>query len=85
MFKRPHRITHTVLMIISIIFAILAGISLIAWLLPSLFNSIGNFLVNITQSPDIRLNINRINKDGTTYTIVCTLAALFMRWLAEKF
>ena len=84
-FHRPYNVTHNILITIAIIFAILAGISAIAWLLPNLFNSIGNTLIKLTGNKDIMLNVQRINGEPTLYTIIFAISALFIRWIAGKF
>jgi len=75
----------TFISIISIIFIVLAGLSLVAWLLPSMFNSLGDWLVRITGSSDIRLNVQRIRQDSIGYTFIFSLLGLFMNWVGSKF
>lgn len=66
-------------------FALLAGISAVAWLLPTLFNGFGNTIVRLTGNPDIQLNVARIGVDPITYTIVFGVIALGVKWLASRF
>jgi H+/Cl- antiporter ClcA len=82
---RPRNVTHNVLIAIAIIFAILAGISTIAWLLPSLFDTLGNVLIRFTGNSDIRLNVARIRSDPIPYAIIFAIIAVGVRWLAKKF
>ena len=84
-FTRPHNITYKILIGIAIVFAILAGLSAIAWLLPNTFSSLGDALVRLTGNPDIRMNFMRIGNDPIVYTLVFALFAIGIRWLANKF
>ena len=84
-FRKPQNITYKILIGIAIIFAILAGISAMAWLLPNTFFSLGDALIRLTGNSDIRTNVVRISNDPTIYTLVFALFALGIRWLADKF
>jgi hypothetical protein len=84
-FRKPQNITHKILITIAIIFAILAGISAVAWLLPNTFHSLGDALIRLTGNSDIRTNVMRISNDPVPYTIIFALFALGIRWLASKF
>jgi hypothetical protein len=84
-FRKPSHLTYRILIGIAILFALLAGLSVMAWLLPSMFNSFGNALIRITGNDDIRLNVRRIGSDPIPYALGFTLIALFIRWLASKF
>lgn len=85
MHRRSKNITSLLLNIISIIFAFLAGISAIAWLLPTFFFNLGNTIIEITGNPDIALNVDRISNDPVYYTITFGLFALGIKWLGNKF
>jgi hypothetical protein len=83
--RKPKNITHGILIGIAIIFALLAGLGVMAWLLPATFNSFGNALIKITGNKDIRLNVIRISSDPIPYAISFGILGLVMRWLANKF
>jgi hypothetical protein len=85
MFNRPRNITHNILIGIAVILALLAGVSIMAWLLPTTFNSFGDSLIRITGNLDIELNVRRIGNDPISYSIIFSILALGVRWLAGKF
>jgi len=82
---RSKMTTHTILVGVAVVFALLAGASVTAWLLPTLFSSFGSTLVRLTGNPDIQLNVVRISSDPIYYTIVFGVIALGIRWLADRF
>jgi len=84
-FRGSHNVTHRILITIAIIFAVLAGVSAMAWLLPNAFDGLGDALVRLTGNPDIQLNFARIGRDPVPYTLVFAAFALGIRWLASKF
>ena len=84
-FRMPRPTTQKVLVAIAVLFAVLAGISTVAWLLPNAFYGLGDALVRLTGNPDIRLNVVRIGNDPVPYAIIFALFALGVRWLAGKF
>ena len=83
--RRPRHITHTILITITLLFAFLTGISIMAWLLPTTFNSLGSALIRISGNADIRLNVMRISSDPIVYSICFGSVALVARWFAGKF
>jgi hypothetical protein len=79
------KITRTILATIAVIFAVLAGISTIAWLLPSMFSSLGNYLIKLTGNADIALNVARVSKDPIAYALSFAVLGLATKWLSNKF
>jgi len=82
---RNRRITYTILTGIAVTFAVIAGLSTVAWLLPSMFRSLGEFLIRTTGNQDIALNVGRISRDPIAYAIGFALLGLATKWLANKF
>jgi hypothetical protein len=82
--KTPYRITYRILIGIAIIFALLAGLSAIAWLLPNTFLSLFDFLSE-SGNKDIILMERRLLNTPIPYMIGFMLFAVFLRWLANKF
>lgn len=84
-FRRPHNVTRKILIAVAIIFAVLAGLSAMAWLLPNAFAGLGDALVRLTGNPDVALNFIRMGRDPVLYTVAFALFAVGIRWLANKF
>jgi hypothetical protein len=78
-------ITKKILIFIAIVFALLAGLSGIAWLLPTAFTDIGVWLVNNTGNQDIAINILRIQTSPINYLAIFGGLAIAIRWLADRF
>lgn len=74
----------TLFSIISMTCAVLAVLSLIAWLLPTAFGQLMDGLRRLTGNPDILFNAQRIARDPVIYAIAFTLVAMLSSWLSGK-
>jgi hypothetical protein len=79
------RITSTILNAIAVILALLAGLAVIAWLMPTAYASLGDWIINATGNQDIYLNLARIAISPISYMFIFGAIALVIKWLANKF
>ena len=79
------RITSTILNAIAVILALLTGLAVMAWLLPTSFANLGDWLIRTTGNQDIYLNFARILLSPLNYMAAFGIMALVIKWFANKF